>query len=77
MPSGGKREGAGRPKGSRNKNSTGRVTATKSVTLSVADWKILSDLGADNEPPMSPQKYAQSVLVEHIGNQKLLGYVTD
>lgn len=64
---GGKRNTAGRPKGSLNKNSANsRHAVIKSVSLSIEDWETLKALGEKEVPAITATKYAQKVLQEHI-----------
>lgn len=68
MPRGGYREGCGRPKGAKNKApAKGRMSVGKSVTLPIEAWEKLEALGGQSEPPVTAQKYAQAVLLKHIG----------
>lgn len=67
MPRGGKREGAGRPKGMPNKEpAQGRQSITKSVSLPIENWETLTALGEKEVPAITATKYAQKVLREHI-----------
>lgn len=70
MPRGGKREGAGRPKGAkgptRPKLPVDKRTVSKSVTLAGADWELLERMGKLQTPELTATCMAAKLIRDHL-----------